>query len=98
MLKLPIAWPALPSCCPRKRKIPTSQSLSTGRRPNPQPVGELGGDGSRSGGSDPFAGIGEAIASAIRGIVTTGTLGKLEKLRAQTTPAIAGISSHPRLV
>src|SRR5438309_1063752 len=30
-----------------------------------------------------FAGIGEAIASAIREIVTTGTLGKLEKLRAQ---------------
>src|SRR6266550_2500692 len=44
-----------------------------------------------------FAGIGEAIASAIREIVTTGTLGKLEKLRAQATPALASISSHPRL-
>jgi DNA polymerase (family X) len=44
-----------------------------------------------------FAGIGEAIASAIREIVTTGTLGKLEKLRAQVTPAVASITSHPRL-
>jgi DNA polymerase (family X) len=44
-----------------------------------------------------FAGIGEAIASAIREIVTTGTLGKLEKLRTQVTPAIASITSHPRL-
>src|SRR5438270_4690382 len=44
-----------------------------------------------------FAGIGEAIASAIREIVTTGTLGKLEKLRAQATPALASLSSHPRL-
>jgi DNA polymerase (family X) len=44
-----------------------------------------------------FAGIGEAIASAIREIVTTGTLGKLEKLRAQVTPAVASITAHPRL-
>src|SRR5437868_6971286 len=44
-----------------------------------------------------FAGIGEAIASAVREIVTTGTLGKLEKLRAQVTPAVASITSHPRL-
>jgi DNA polymerase (family X) len=44
-----------------------------------------------------FADIGEAIASAIREIVTTGTLGKLEKLRAQVTPAVASITSHPRL-
>src|SRR5437588_89363 len=44
-----------------------------------------------------FAGIGEAIASAIREIVTTGTLGKLEKLRAEVTPAVASIISHPRL-
>jgi DNA polymerase (family 10) len=44
-----------------------------------------------------FAGIGEAIASAIREIVTTGTLGKLEKLRAEVPPAVASITSHPRL-
>lgn len=44
-----------------------------------------------------FAGIGEAIASAIREIVTTGTLGKLEKLRSEVTPAVASITSHPRL-
>jgi hypothetical protein len=44
-----------------------------------------------------FAGIGEAIASAIREIVLTGTLGKLEKLRAAAPPALASISDHPRL-
>jgi DNA polymerase (family 10) len=44
-----------------------------------------------------FAGIGEAIASAIREIVTTGTLDKLEKLRAQVPPAVASITNHPRL-
>lgn len=43
-----------------------------------------------------FAGIGEAIASAIREIVTTGTLGKLENC-GQVTPAVASITSHPRL-
>src|SRR5207248_2129460 len=42
-------------------------------------------------------GIGEAMASAIREIVTTGTLGRLEKLRAQVTPAMASITRHPRL-
>src|SRR5438105_7472782 len=44
-----------------------------------------------------YAGIGEAIASAIREIVLTGTLGKLEKLRAQATPELASISDYPRL-
>src|SRR5438552_6266897 len=44
-----------------------------------------------------FAGIGKAIASAIREIVTTGNLEKLEKLRAQATPALVSISNHPRL-
>ena len=44
-----------------------------------------------------YAGIGEAIASAIREIVLTGTLGKLEKLRSQASPELASISAHPRL-
>lgn len=44
-----------------------------------------------------FAGIGEGIAAAIREIVMTGTLGKLEKLRGQATPAVADISAYPRL-
>ena len=44
-----------------------------------------------------FSGIGEAIARAIQEIVTTGTLGKLEKLRAAATPVLLGISLHPRL-
>src|SRR6266513_599075 len=43
-----------------------------------------------------FAGIGEAIAGAIREIVLTGTLGKLEKLRSQASPELAGLSSYPR--
>jgi DNA polymerase (family 10) len=44
-----------------------------------------------------YAGIGEAIAGAIREIVLTGTLGKLEKLRATARPEIADISAFPRL-
>jgi DNA polymerase (family 10) len=44
-----------------------------------------------------FSGIGAAIASAIREIVRTGTLVKLEKLRSEAMPAIAELSEHPRL-
>jgi DNA polymerase (family 10) len=44
-----------------------------------------------------FPGIGAAIASAIREIVNTGTLGKLQKLRGLATPALADMSQHPRL-
>ena len=44
-----------------------------------------------------FSGIGAAIASAIREIVTTGTLAKLERLRSEATPAVAELSAHPRL-
>jgi DNA polymerase (family X) len=44
-----------------------------------------------------YPGIGQAIGSAIREIVLTGTLGKLEKLRSQASPEIAGISDYPRL-
>ena len=39
-----------------------------------------------------YAGIGEAIASAIREIVLTGALGKLEKLRAEAAPAVKSLS------
>lgn len=44
-----------------------------------------------------FSGIGAAIASAIREIVTTGTLSKLERLRGDATPAVAELTAHPRL-
>jgi DNA polymerase (family 10) len=44
-----------------------------------------------------FSGVGAAIASAIREIVTTGTLAKLERLRGEATPAVAELSAHPRL-
>jgi DNA polymerase (family X) len=44
-----------------------------------------------------FSGIGAAIASAIREIVTTGTLAKLERLRGEASPAVAELSAHPRL-
>ena len=44
-----------------------------------------------------YAGIGEAISSAIREIVLTGTLEKLEKLRSEISPELIGISAYPRL-
>ena len=44
-----------------------------------------------------YKGIGEAISSAIREIVLTGTMGKLEKLRSQASPELASISDYPRL-
>src|SRR5690242_8199245 len=44
-----------------------------------------------------YAGIGDAIASAIREIVLTGSLGRLDMLRAQATPAVADLSRYPRL-
>jgi DNA polymerase/3'-5' exonuclease PolX len=44
-----------------------------------------------------FTGIGEPISGAIREIVRTGTLGKLETLRAEASPELAGISQNPRL-
>jgi DNA polymerase (family X) len=44
-----------------------------------------------------YAGIGNAISSAIREIVLTGTLANLEKLRLQASPELAAISAYPRL-
>jgi DNA polymerase (family X) len=44
-----------------------------------------------------YAGIGDAISSVLREIVMSGALRKLDELRAQGTPEIAGISEHPRL-
>ncbi len=44
-----------------------------------------------------YAGIGEAIAAAIREIVQTGKLRKLETLRGEASPALASISQYPRL-
>jgi DNA polymerase (family X) len=44
-----------------------------------------------------FPGVGGAIASAIREIVTTGALGKLEKLRADVDPVLLEISQYSRL-
>lgn len=44
-----------------------------------------------------FPGIGEAIAAAIREIVLTGSLSRLEKLRSEVTPHLASISQYPRL-
>src|SRR5881392_3544253 len=41
-----------------------------------------------------YAGIGEGIASAIREVVLTGTLRKLDTLRAQASPALASVSQH----
>src|SRR3954453_2953542 len=44
-----------------------------------------------------FEGIGEGIAAAIREIVLTGALRKLDKLRGQASPAVADLSAYPRL-
>jgi DNA polymerase (family X) len=44
-----------------------------------------------------FAGIGDAIAAAVREIVLTGTLGKLESLRFRAGAELAGISQYSRL-
>ena len=44
-----------------------------------------------------YAAIGNAIASAIREIVQTGTFRRLETLRAQAAPALVSINAHPRL-
>src|SRR5436190_3744446 len=44
-----------------------------------------------------FPGISEAIASAIREIVLTGTLRKLDTLRAQAAPEVATLADYPRL-
>ncbi len=44
-----------------------------------------------------YAGIGEAISHAVQEIVRTGTLGKLEQLRAKASPELAGLSDYPRL-
>jgi DNA polymerase (family 10) len=44
-----------------------------------------------------YAGIGAGIARAIREIVLTGTLGKLEKLKSSASPELGGISAYPRL-
>jgi DNA polymerase (family 10) len=44
-----------------------------------------------------YAGIGDAIASAIREIVLTGTLRKLETLRGQASPVVATLADYPRL-
>jgi DNA polymerase (family 10) len=44
-----------------------------------------------------YAGIGEAISSAIQEIVRTGNLGKLEKLRSQASPELTSLINYPRL-
>ena len=44
-----------------------------------------------------YAGIGDAISHAVQEIVRTGTLGKLETLRSNASPELAGLSGCPRL-
>jgi DNA polymerase (family 10) len=44
-----------------------------------------------------FAGIGKAIAGAIREIVQTGTLGKLDSLRSSAPAEVASLNEYPRL-
>ncbi len=44
-----------------------------------------------------FPGIGDAIASAIREIVLTGRLRKLDTLRGEAAPEVANLADYPRL-
>jgi DNA polymerase (family X) len=44
-----------------------------------------------------YAGIGPGIASALREIVLSGTLQKIETLRASVSPELAALSEYPRL-
>ena len=44
-----------------------------------------------------YSGIGNAISSAIREIVLSGSLGQLEKLRSQAAPEVASLTEYPRL-
>ena len=44
-----------------------------------------------------YAGIGKGISAAIREIVLTGTLKKLDELRSTVKPEISGIAEYPRL-
>jgi hypothetical protein len=42
-----------------------------------------------------YYGIGKAISDAIREIVLSGTLGRLETLRSQVSPEVAALSEYP---
>ena len=75
-------------------KVKAYQRAAARVRTLSESIDELVRDGSDLTG---YPGIGEAISSAIREIVLTGTLGKLEKLRSQASPELASISAHARL-
>ena len=87
--------PALRNCSRRRKKMPTRSKAYRRAAARIRTLAESldrmvreGDDLTR------FPGIGEGIAAAIREIVLTGSLGKLETLRGQATPALAG---HQRL-
>jgi DNA polymerase (family 10) len=44
-----------------------------------------------------YAGIGEGIAATIREIVASGTTARLEQLKSEVSPELAGITAFPRL-
>ena len=44
-----------------------------------------------------YSGIGDAMSTAIRELVETGTLKSLEKLRSSVSPEFASLTEHPRL-
>jgi DNA polymerase (family X) len=75
-------------------KVKAYQRAAANIRTLSESIDELVRDGSDL---TEYAGIGRAISSAIREIVLTGTLGKLEKLRSQASPELASISDQPRL-
>jgi DNA polymerase (family X) len=60
----------------------------------PESVGELVRTGADL---TAYAGIGQGIASALREIVASGTLRKLDALRSEMPPEVAALTEHPRL-
>jgi DNA polymerase (family 10) len=92
------AWRDLRSSSLRRRKIPTRSRRTTARATRIRALSESLDDLVREDADlTQFPGIGEAIASAIREIVLTGKLRKLETLRGQATPEVARLADYPRL-
>ena len=96
--RLQTAWRGLRRSSRRRRKIPIRSRPTTAQRQESGRLSESLDDLVREDADlTQFPGIGEAIASAIREIVLTGKLRKLETLRGQAAPEVARLADYPRL-
>jgi DNA polymerase (family 10) len=75
-------------------KVRAYQRAATRLRTIPESVAELVCEGADL---KQYAGIGDAISSAIQEIVSTGRLERLEALLSAASPELIGISEYPRL-